>query len=629
MNLPQMVCKKVSVIFREIKEFYLELTSIKNFQSLSDIIIHNQSNLFNQFNLQDVLNNVSKITFDSISSNCYFNLYNLEELTITDTNMLEVKREMFESLVNLKVLDLSNNLISFIESNSFDNLLNLEKLNLNSNSIIIIQTNLLKRLKKLREFYKEDDDDDNEMIIEFNAFDFLENLEVLKIRNYRLPISDDIKQKMSSFLSQSSKFLLCLEQKPNTSLFKNLTKLKNLKIWIQNELESNELGTLTNLEELSLRFKSEISIETHMFDLMKSLRVLKIKIIENMEKINERIFIRLLNIEEINLDMTVSKPFSVTLLSHLNRLKRMTLRGLNLSESNVLMFKDFKKIFDLTNNAFELKVLRNSKTFTLENIRQSNSFENLEFLNELRIEDDPTLNENLNINNICSLKNLKILNLDNCNLRDDSFENNLFKISNCLEELYLNENLLTTVNSEWFVSLENLRILSLEMNQIRTINQYSFKSLKKLEELNLSNNQIDIIQPNLFISQNLLKNLLLNENELIILDEYSLNGLCNLEEFDLRANKITLIKESEIRFLQNLNVLLINRQRSRLNLDFACLKCLKKLRHLFIDSKIELKEYIYFEYLKINLYKQFFKKVCFKKILNENFLLEKAFDELF
>ena len=142
-----MVCKKVSVIFREIKEFYLELTSIKNFQSLSDIIIHNQSNLFNQFNLQDVLNNVSKITFDSISSNCYFNLYNLEELTITDTNMLEVKREMFESLVNLKVLDLSNNLISFIESNSFDNLLNLEKLNLNSNSIIIIQTNLLKRLK--------------------------------------------------------------------------------------------------------------------------------------------------------------------------------------------------------------------------------------------------------------------------------------------------------------------------------------------------------------------------------------------------------------------------------------------------------------------------------------------------
>ena len=624
-----MVCKKVSVMFREISEFYLELTSIKNFQSLSEITIQNQSNLFKQFSLQDVLNNISKITFDSINSNFYFNLNNLKELTITDTNMLEVKREMFESLVNLKVLDLSNNLISFIESNSFDNLLNLEKLNLNSNSLIIIQTNLLKRLKKLREFYIEDDDDDNEMIIEFNAFDFLENLEVLKISNYRLPISDDIKQKISSFLNQSSKFILCLEQKPKTSLFKNLTKLKNLKIWIQNELESNELGTLTNLEELSLRFKSEKSIETYMFDLMKSLRVLKMKIIENMEKLNERIFIRLSNIEEINLDMSVSESFSVSLLSHLNRLRRMTLRGLNLSESNVSMFKDFKKIFDRTNNVFDLKVLRILKTSTLENFPENNLFENLEFLNELKIEDNPTLNENLNIYNISSLKNLKILNLDNCNLRDDSFDNNLFKIANSLEELYLNENLLTSINSEWFVGLENLKILSLEMNQIRAINQFSFKSLNKLEELNLSNNLIDIIHPNLFISQNLLKNLLLNENELINFDEFSLNGLCNLEEFDLRANKIILIRESEIRFLQNLNVLLINRQRSRLNLDFACLKSLNKLRHLFIDAKIELKEYVYFENLQINLYKQFFKTVWFQKMLDENFLLEKAFDELF
>jgi hypothetical protein len=628
-NLPKMVCKKVTVTFKEIKEIFLELNEIKNFQAPAERSMKTSTELFRQLTLQDLLSNVTKLQFDSINCNSSFKLRNLQELIINQTNMVEVKVNMFESLDSLKILDLQNNLISFIESNSFNNLLKLEKLVLSDNSIIIIQTNLLKNLINLKELYLENDGDD-EMIIEYNAFDFLENLEILKISNYRLPMSDDIHHRISSFLSQSSKFLICLEQKPFKSLFTNLIQLKKFKLWVNSELDNNEFDTLINLEKLSLKFKSDKSIKSDMFDLMKNLRILNIHIIENLAKIDEKLFDKLFNLEELSLDVSTKHSFSISLLNHLKMLGKVVFKGIELRESNIKFFKDDKKVFCRTNQVFDLKNLQLIENEdTLEHFQDENVFENLATLNELNLEANTLLDHVLNKNSFGSLRNLRLLNLNLCNLTNNSLNNRVFEGITSLEELYLNENSIENIDSDWFSHLQNLKVLSIEMNQIRTIGQNSFNSLENLEELNLSNNLISQIQTNLFVFQKNLKNLLLSENELVTLNEFSLKGLFKLEELDLRANSIVSIKQNDFKDLTNLNVLLINRQKTIMDFDFGCLKFLKNLKHLFVQNNIDLKEYIYFERLDVNLHNKFLNTRYLKKIVNGNFLLEKDFDENF
>ena len=77
-----MVCKKVAVMFREIKEIFLELNEIKNFQAPAERNAKTSTELFRQLNLQDLLSNVTKLQFDSINCNSSFKLRNLQELII-------------------------------------------------------------------------------------------------------------------------------------------------------------------------------------------------------------------------------------------------------------------------------------------------------------------------------------------------------------------------------------------------------------------------------------------------------------------------------------------------------------------------------------------------------------------
>ncbi len=66
-----------------------------------------------------------------------------------------------------------------------------------------------------------------------------------------------------------------------------------------------------------------------------------------------------------------------------------------------------------------------------------------------------------------------------------------------------------------------------------------------------------------------------------------------------------------------------------MDFEFSCLKFLKNLKHLFVQNNIDLKEYIYFERIDVNLHNKFLNTSYLKKIMNGNFLLEKDFDENF
>ena len=630
-----MDCKKVTIMFNSIADITVESAEVKRIQRL----VANNTQVscvphFKNISLRDMLKSVRRLTFDSISSNCFFNLTNLRELTINKTNLIEIKMEMFESLTSLEMLDISNNLISFFEANSFNSLLKLEKLNLSYNNIVIIQANLLKNLTNLKELYldNEEDIENDQMIVEYNAFDSLKNLEVLRISCYRLPIYDDISGRISPFLSQSSKFLICLDNKPTETLFKNLTQLKKLSSSTHTELGINELNTLTKLEELSVKFKSDKSLQFQMFDLMTSLKILSIVIRDDVEKIDSRLFSKLCNLEELSLCVCAKQhAFSASFLKNSQLLKKLSLKGMHLNEDNITNFQYDEKVYEKSSeneDIFHIKSLKFTENRPLERLDGEHLFTSVhKSLRELDLETNPDINKFFKKSVFDSLINLKILNLDTCNLRDEHFENFIFENCSHLEELYLNDNLLERINSDWFRTLNNLKVLSIEMNGIRDLHADSFKNLKKLEELNLRNNRIERINQNIFNSQTILRNLILSDNDISYFDELSFDGLTHcLEELDIRANRIVSVKQSDFRLLSNLKVLLVNRQKANMDFDPTCLRHLKQLKHLFIHKDVDLKEYLYFEQAEIRLYTNFTNSTYFKNILNNNFLIEKDFD---
>ena len=343
-----------------------------------------------------------------------------------------------------------------------------------------------------------------------------------------------------------------------------------------------------------------------MFDLMKQLKILKISILDDVEKIDERLFAELCNLEELVVEANVEQPLSLNRLNHLKSLRKITVKGLNLTECNTMAFKHEEKTYECTATGLDLQIIKFEESDL--------DFEGFSFSGIL----DRSI--------FGTLKHLRILNMDSCNLEDEIFNNDLLADLAGLEELCLSGNSLEHVNIHWFRCLFNLKLLSLEFNRIVTIDKDSFTNLSNLQELNLSCNAIEQLQMDQFISLKHLKNLILFENPLQSLHEMCFNGLDSMEELDLRSNKIASISSNDFKGLNRLNILLINNQKTRLKFDPACLKNVKNLKILFIDAYIDLKSYIFLENIEICLYTSF--NAHLKKLMNCEFLIEKDFDAI-
>uniref|UniRef100_A0A087Y1L7 LRRCT domain-containing protein n=1 Tax=Poecilia formosa TaxID=48698 RepID=A0A087Y1L7_POEFO len=76
-----------------------------------------------------------------------------------------------------------------------------------------------------------------------------------------------------------------------------------------------------------------------------------------------------------------------------------------------------------------------------------------------------------------------------------------------LVELYLGENLVTTVPAKFFSGLSHLRVLSLSRNNISSLDPEAFSRLDVLEKLDLSNNKLTDLCDKTFINLKSLKDL--------------------------------------------------------------------------------------------------------------------------
>ena len=128
-----------------------------------------------------------------------------------------------------------------------------------------------------------------------------------------------------------------------------------------------------------------------------------------------------------------------------------------------------------------------------------------------------------------------------------------------------------------------IRTLDLSKHRISEINGSSFSNLKTLEELILNENILTALSPYSFKGLKGLMKLNIRKNELKDLPVGIFSGLVNLNELDLRKNKLNRLDKTVFKDLRNL---------TKLNLHFNCLTILpaELFRDLINLEDLNLKE---------------------------------------
>jgi Leucine-rich repeat (LRR) protein len=164
-------------------------------------------------------------------------------------------------------------------------------------------------------------------------------------------------------------------------------------------------------------------------------------------------------------------------------------------------------------------------------------------------------------------ENLKILNLSDNFIDENSFSEKIFSGLEKLENLNLDRNYLKQMPSSFshlknlkelsllgnnieklrekdFNGLENLITINLDSNEIKNISGFMFKKLKNLKNLILTKNNLTRIKNNSFEEMKGLKCLFLNDNKISVFEEKCFHGLENLVYLDIQDNDFIEINQN-------------------------------------------------------------------------------------
>ena len=162
-------------------------------------------------------------------------------------------------------------------------------------------------------------------------------------------------------------------------------------------------------------------------------------------------------------------------------------------------------------------------------------------------------------------------------------ESDWFSGMNNLQILQLSSNKMSSLKSEMFANMRYLKELSLNNNRIEFIEANAFVSLENLEQLYLYNNKLKLVQEKTFASLTKLQLLWLHENKIKTIDLNSFDQLANLNQLVLYSNELKVIKEGTFNNLNNLLLLkLANNQIE--DIDSKTLGHLSSVQMIILDS---------------------------------------------
>ncbi len=187
------------------------------------------------------------------------------------------------------------------------------------------------------------------------------------------------------------------------------------------------------------------------------------------------------------------------------------------------------------------------------------------------------INDLNGLRNILNIKTVQFLRLGNNQLT--TIPTNAFAGLTNLKDLFLRDNQLTTIQPNAFTGLTSLTELALYNNQLTTIQPNAFAGLTNLEKLYLYNNQLTTIKPDTFTGLTSLTELALHNNQLTTIPTNAFVDLTNLETLGLSKNQLTIIQPNAFTGLTKLEYLdLANKKLTTIQAKvFLDLTNLKKL----------------------------------------------------
>lgn len=138
----------------------------------------------------------------------------------------------------------------------------------------------------------------------------------------------------------------------------------------------------------------------------------------------------------------------------------------------------------------------------------------------------------------------------------ETIDDSTFSSLKSLKVLFLYENKLTVISRNTFSGLAELQKLYLSENAIHTIENGAFTDLKKLKELRLNQNKLRVLSDHIFDGPTALKSLTIASNQIANIEDV-LFRLTAIEELDLEGNQIgdvDLVKFSKLPSLKQLNL---------------------------------------------------------------------------
>ncbi|CAH0553374.1 unnamed protein product [Brassicogethes aeneus] len=210
--------------------------------------------------------------------------------------------------------------------------------------------------------------------------------------------------------------------------------------------------------------------------------------------------------------------------------------------------KSYKTLFDRVN-------ITETKTLIIDNIvpngehavLSSALFEDLEYLEYLRISN----NENIIVEDNFLTKVPKLLEL---NLYNSNMAVNVSALPN-LRMLDMSKTKMQDIPSGNFVNLKQLKQLYLFSNNIKTLNQNSFKGADNVEMIELLNNKITQIEDGTFKHMHHLYNISLINNNITSISENTFQSHKSLYSIRLAYNKYLRLLDRAFFSMNNLTLL--------------------------------------------------------------------------
>lgn len=158
----------------------------------------------------------------------------------------------------------------------------------------------------------------------------------------------------------------------------------------------------------------------------------------------------------------------------------------------------------------------------------------------------------------------KLLNLQELKLDKNSFQFIPSLVHHeKLQELSLNRNNIGSIDTGTFPANSSIRILNVNSNHIQFIQEGALTNLTNLEVLKLNRNEIKSLPNHLFRHQTNLRTLELNHNKLHVISPLLFQGLSNLTTLKLRFNNIDNIMDGAFFGFKSMNLLQLDHNRIR------------------------------------------------------------------